>query len=199
MPQISLTDLVDIVSKSGTPKASKVAQVKVRPDYEPAFDFYKSLREKIIDLHRKGQDKRGLTAFLGSVLDPRKKTNYPEVVEGYKKWWGRKKIAWFEPPRAVYAQSGVEIFVNPELGLEIDGVPRLIKLYFKDDPLSKLRIDLITVLMELALRGECKNKEIMSVLDVRSAKLFQLSAPVAKTKAVVDAELAYIATLWPNA
>jgi hypothetical protein len=46
MIRVSLTDFVDIVSKSGTPKATKVAQVKKRGRYEPAVDFYKPLREK---------------------------------------------------------------------------------------------------------------------------------------------------------
>ena len=46
MIKISLTDFVDIASKSGTPKATKVAQVKARPDYEPKFDFYRPIREK---------------------------------------------------------------------------------------------------------------------------------------------------------
>ena len=48
MIRLSLTDLVDIVSKSGTPKATKVSHVKARPDYEPAHDFYRPLREQII-------------------------------------------------------------------------------------------------------------------------------------------------------
>ena len=52
MPQISLTDFVDVVAKAGRPKATKVRQVKERHAYEPAFDFYKSLREHIVENHR---------------------------------------------------------------------------------------------------------------------------------------------------
>lgn len=52
MPQLSLTDFVDIVSKSGRPKATKVLQVKERPEYEPAFDFYRPFREHVIETHR---------------------------------------------------------------------------------------------------------------------------------------------------
>ncbi|MEZ4253047.1 MAG: hypothetical protein R3B99_32975 [Polyangiales bacterium] len=38
---ISLTDFVDFAMESGTPKVTKVAEMKDRPDYQPAFDFYK--------------------------------------------------------------------------------------------------------------------------------------------------------------
>jgi len=41
MPEISLTDFVDFTSASGTSKLSKLKQFKSRPEYEPAFDFYK--------------------------------------------------------------------------------------------------------------------------------------------------------------
>ncbi len=200
MPQISLTDLVDIVSKSGTPKATKVAQVKARPDYEPAFDFYKPLRDHIIEVHRTGLDKKALSAFLAGIEDGKKRTNYPPVIDGYKKWWGRKTLAWFNPSRTLYGQQGVEVIINPELGLGFNGERHLVKLYFKTVPLSKLRVDIITFLMEISLRPNCPKGEVMSVLDVRNAKLFSFdpTTPIARAKAMVDAELAYVASLWSS-
>lgn len=198
MPSLSLTDLVDIVSKSGTPKATRVATVKTRPDYMPAFDFYKPLREHIVEIHRQGGDRKALEALLSRLDDQKKLTNYPGAIEGYRKWWGRKRLEWFDPPKGSYVRGGMEVTVNPELGLRIDGTPHLVKLYFKADPLSRLRVELITVLMEATLRPKCEHGELMSVLDVRKSKLFTLSSPVAPAKAVVDAELAYVAALWPN-
>jgi hypothetical protein len=42
--------------------------------------------------------------------------------------------------------------VNPELGLKIEGVPHVIKLYLKDDPpLVKNRVQLILHVLEKAL------------------------------------------------
>jgi hypothetical protein len=198
MPQISLTDLVDIVSTSGTPKATKVAKVKARPDYEPAHDFYKPLRERIVDVHRDGDPKTVFTAFLQNIADPRKRANYPSAVTGYKKWWGQKMLTWFGPPRTTYAQHGVEVMINPELGLDVNGTRYLVKLYFKDAALSKLRVDIITLLMETSLRPRCEKDEVMSVLDVRRGKLFRLQATSSATIAMVDAELAYVAALWPQ-
>jgi hypothetical protein len=119
-------------------------------------------------------------------------------VNGYRKWWGRKGLAWFVPPRTAYSQHGIEVIINPELGLDINGTRHLVKLYFKTDPLSKLRVDIIARLMESTLRPSCPNNEIMAVLDVRQAKLFSLQPTASASMAMIDAELAYIASLWPN-
>jgi hypothetical protein len=199
MPQISLTDFVDIVSKSGTPKATNVKQVKSRPAYSPGLDFYRPLRTAIADVHREGKPSVELYEFLKTVSDPKKIKRYQSAVNGYVKWWSKNKLEWFEPVRSDYTSSGIDVSINPEIGLLINSQRRyLIKLYFKDEPLAKLRVDLITVLMETALRPRASRAEIMSVLDVNKGKLFSLSVAVAPTRAAVDAELAYIANLWPN-
>lgn len=198
VPQISLTDLVDIVSRSGTPKANKVTAVKRRPDYEPAFDFYLALRNAIVETHRKGLGKDALRQVLATVSDGKKRTNYPAVIDGYLQWWGRKKPVWFDPPREVYSQNGMDVIVNPELGLALNDKPHVIKLYFKDDNLSKLRVDVITQLMELALRPRCKTGEVMCVLDIRNSKLFACDPNLSGFQPIINAELAYISTLWSN-
>lgn len=195
---ISLTDFVDIASKTGTPKATKVAQVKLRPDYEPAFDFYKPIRERMIEIHKNGLERGNLSIFLQTLTDKKKASNYPELVDGYLKWLGRKQVEWVNPSRKNYRSSGVEVIVNPELGLAFKGQAHLIKLYFKDEPLSKFRIDVILSLMEHVLRPHCHNGATMSVMDVRRGKLFSWKESLKSLIPLVDAELAYIANLWPR-
>lgn len=195
---MSLTDLVDVVSKAGTPKATKVADIKHRAEYTPATDFYKPLRDGVIEIHRQGKTRKALDSLLGSLSDKKKLANYPEAIDGYSKWWGKKSLAWFEPPRTVYGHAGIEVSVNPELGLVVDGKRHIVKLYLKNDPLTKLRTDLITVLMEVALRPKCKDDDVLCLLDMRKSKMFSASASLKATQAVVNAELAYVAALWPN-
>jgi hypothetical protein len=195
MPQISLTDFVDIVSRSGTPKATKVAEVKNRPPYEPAFDFYKPLRDRIIDIHEKGKSKSDLAAVMAAVTDPKKITAYPDIIAGYRKWWGNKSLAWFDPPSHLFTQHGVDVSVNPELGLVVNANRHLIKLYFKAEPLTKNRVDIITHMMAVALGLNLKGVT-MSVLDVRNSKLISPTVPISHLNAMLDAELAYIAALW---
>ena len=130
--------------------------------------------------------------------DQKKQGNYPSAVNGYKKWWGQKTLGWFSPPHTSYGQHGVEVIVNPELGLDVNGTRHLVKLYFKTDPLSKLRVDITIRPMETTLRPHCPKNEAMAVLDVRQAKLFTFQAAAAASMAMIDAELAYIASLWSH-
>ena len=198
MPKISLTDFVDIVSKSGTPKATKVAQVKKRPEYDPRADFYKRAREVIVQTHRGGKSKAELASALSQLSDPKKRVNYPDLVKGYNKWWGRKALHWFEPPSGVFAAHGVEVSINPELGLDVNGTKFIIKLYFKGEALSKYRVDIATFLMEAQLRTAAPAGATMSVLDVRNSKLLSARSLTAALRAALNAELAYISALWPD-
>lgn len=200
MPQLSLTDFVDIVSASGTPKATKVRHVKRRPAYDPSADFYKRIREDIIESHKGTHDKAHLAATLTGLTDRKKITAYPPIVAGYGKWWGRKALTWFKPPSELYSRHGVDVAVNPELGLVIDGMPNLIKLYFKADPLAKNKVDIITHLMAIAVSGKCPSPSttVMSVLDVRRGKLICPTVPISGLTGILDAELAYVAALWPS-
>ncbi len=198
MPRITLTDLIDVVAKLGSPKATKVAQIKNRPAYEPAADFYKIFRNGVIELHKKGDDKAALKAISTKTSDPKRTTHYAAMISGYTKWWGRKSITWFAPPSTVYSNSGIEVSINPELGLHISEQSYIVKLYMKSDALTKTRADLITALMESTLRDKTKMPAAMAVLDVKNGKLFEFSTSDKKFKPMIDAELAYIANIWPH-
>jgi hypothetical protein len=200
MPQISLTDFVDIVSASGTPKATKVKEVKRRPPYQPSFDFYKQIRDGIVEAHQNRRGKTHLDGTLPVLTDRKKVAVYPSLVASYKKWWGRKDFVWFIPPNVLYSRNGIDISINPELGLEINGIPHLIKLYFKGEPLAKNKIDIITHLMAVSASPYCPQPgdTIMSVLDIRRQKLFTPTVPIPSLSATLNAELAYISALWPS-
>jgi hypothetical protein len=134
MPELSLTDLVDIAATSGTPKMTKVRQIKRRPPYSPAMDFYRLFRERLIEIHRLGLNRRDLFSILSSSLDQKKHSNYQGLIDGYRRWWGRKNLSWFDPPSSAWSAYGVSVRVNPELGLTINGTPYLIKMYLKSEP-----------------------------------------------------------------
>lgn len=197
MPKLSLTDFVDVVLKSGTPKATKIAQVKRRPEYHPALDYYKKLRDRLIETHSEGMTKTFLSDLIPEIDDQKKIRHYVDIVGAYKKWWGRKQLEWFDPPNQHFSYNGVDVMVNPELGLRVNGEPHLIKLYFKPDPLQKNRTEIITHLMAKCLSDEVEDGTKMSILDIRSSNLISPTVPIAGLDAMLMAELAYIATLWP--
>lgn len=142
MDPISLTDFVDFVSKSGSPKLTKVREVKTRDDYHPAFDFWKPLREGLISFHKAGAaNKKDLDKIVTGLTDKKKVDRYRDGVKGYKKFLGNKKTKWSKPRSAVWGSGTLAVRVNPELGLTINGTPHIIKLHFKAEALSKLRIE----------------------------------------------------------
>ena len=185
---VSLTVFVDFVSKSGTPKATVVRQWKNKDDYSIATDYYKRIRDAIIEFHRTGTQISNLAAGAAT----HKRANYHAVAKGHKKWVGKKNLVWLEPPSGVWVQDDLEVSVNPELGLEVEGVPHLIKLYFK------ARVDLVTHLMSVTLGKRAPSGCVMGVLDLRNAKLITPTVPISGLTAQLQAEAAYWNTLWPH-
>lgn len=191
--KISLTDFVDIVSSSGIPKVNKVLEIKNRDDYHPAFDYYRALREHIIEVHRNSAPRAEIKEGVSKANHPNKLANYAEIADAYHSWWGKKDISWFEPVTGAYERHGVAVSVNPELGLEINGAKHLVKLYFKAEKLTKNRVDMITFLMNHCIKKAGKGT-VMSILDIRNKKLFSGTGGI-NLDAALTAELAYVSSL----
>lgn len=194
MPRITLTDFVDIVSAAGTHKATKVREKLSRDEYHPAKDFYKKVREKIIEVHRDNLPKEELSKTIYQITDIKKLKIYPEIIASYLAWCGKKKFKWFEPSSATISKESLEISINPELGLEIKESPHLVKLYFKSDPLSKSKADIIMQIMEMYLSENSPEGTVMSILDIPRKKLFVPTIKIEMLDITVKAELAYIAS-----
>lgn len=62
---------------------------------------------------------------------PARQKNYQEAVKAYIRFLKNKNVQWFEPGKANWYCDDLIVRSNPELGLIIDDVPYLIKLYFK--------------------------------------------------------------------
>lgn len=199
MPQISLTDFVDYTASSGSPKLTKVKTVKDRGEYNPAFDFWRRFREGIVEHHRSGNtDKKALNQITTNQTDQKKLTAYPRAIDGYKKFLGRRSVAWFEPVVKRWSSGGLEVRINPELGLEINGVRHLIKLYLKADPLSKRRVDVILALMHEVLSEESPPNTVYAVLDVPRAKLYTTDTAAPGLLPLLHGEAISFAVIWDS-
>jgi len=198
MEPISLTSFVDFVSAAGPPKLTVVRRTKKQMEdgYGPEKDFYKRIREAIIEMHRAGDTIAHVSGVLPGLTDKKKIDNYPQLVEGYKKWRGRKGTTWFEPVHALWRSGALAVKVNPELGLTIQGTPHLVKLYFKADKLAKRRIDLITHLMAVACADQAPDGCVMGVLDVRRSKLITPTVPIDRIDTMLLGEAAYWVAAW---
>lgn len=173
MIEISLTEFVDFVTKAGSPKLTVVRDVKKRHDegYNPAADFYKKLRDGIVEIHRRGKPKSALDALAVGITDRNKRRAYPLLIQGYKRFLGNKRVTWFNPPdKPTWTHGDLAVRINPELGLRINGIPHLIKMYLKQEPLRKLAIPTILHLLHINLADK-KNPKQIGILDVRHGRL----------------------------
>jgi hypothetical protein len=140
MPKVSLTQFIDYLLLCGPPKLRKVREIKTGPEYQPAFDFYKAVREGISKFHSTGATDPDTLYALADGCHPTKRAKYASAVQGHKKFIRRKEIPWFPPAREDWTYEDMRVTVNPELGLEFDGKRHLIKLYFKDKKIEKAQV-----------------------------------------------------------
>ncbi len=197
MPDISMTDFIDFVFKTGTPKQTKVKQLKERPAYEPQFDFWRKARDGIVDFHRSGKkNKKQLDAILNGLTDKKKINRYPEIIAGYKRFLGRKDIQWFDPPRTDWQHLTLNIKVNPELGLIINGTRHIIKMYFKKEDISKAKTQAVLYLMESSLKSHSKPKDVYCMLKVANGKIVAGEPPLPDMNPLLLGEASSLLAIW---
>lgn len=176
---VSLTSFVDFATKAGMSQITALKEIKRQraEDYAPFRDFYKQLRDGIVDFHRRGgTNKRELDGLARGLTDTKKVPHYELLIRGYKKFLGRKNISWFEPKKTDWDEAGLTVRVNPELGLTIGGQQHLVKLYFKRHKLTKRLAEPLLHLMASTLSPECDgDAPAMGILDIRHANLFAFS------------------------
>lgn len=168
--EIPLTSFTDFVLKSGSPKMTSAKKIKSQLDevYDPVGDYYKRFREALQELHQNSLPKGDLLKIIGE-LPSNKVINYSTMVDGYKKFLGRKEITYFKPTRKIWTHGNINIPINPELGLEWGEDKYLIKLYLKADKPSKDRIASILSLMKNTINNDTIK---YAVLDVRNSKMY---------------------------
>ena len=194
---VSLTDFVDFVSKSGRPKLTQVQHVKWRPKYDPKTDFWRPLREAIIDFHRTNQSQKSvLDGALAGITHKPKLTAYPVALAGYKKFLGKKTIQALPEVRSSWNQGNLNVIVNPELTLSIQGTAHVVKLYFKAEPLSMKNAELILLMMADSLETKVAPGTVMSLLDVQRGKLFTTTGVDELLKPLLQGEAASFETMW---
>jgi len=197
MVEISLTDFVDFASKAGTSRMTAVRDLKSRPtEYHPKRDYYKDLREFIQELHRGTANDDDFAKLLAGIRDQSKISHFEAVFSGHGRFVGLRTLGFFEPLYKKWNYAELIVRVNPELGLVIDDVPHLIKLYFKSDPLSKQKTDVIAHLMEVALRKKAPQGTVMGVLDLRRGKLHAPTVPIAGLDVLLASEAMAFMQLW---
>jgi len=198
MADISLTDFVDFVAKSGTPKFSKVKEINRREDYQPAFDFWKKLRDGLVEFHKSEKNKKELDKIADNLTDTKKVNRYKELIKCYKSFLGRKKIQWFDPPKKKWTYESLNVRLNPELGLEINGELYVIKLWFKASKLSQAKVDFILLLLNEKMKTKKLEEVNFAVLDIGQKKLYSKTKLTSVEFALLEAEALSYIRIWDS-
>lgn len=202
--RISLTDFIDFINRpSMSEKLTKVREIKHRGPYTSANDYYRPVREALIRTHATGRDKwaiRQTIARLATAGDEFRDRleRYEMLADAYIGWWGAKRLDWFEPGWQVGSLQGIPISINPELGLDIEGTPTIVKLYFKEDPLPHRPAEVAARMMVRVLAGQAPRGATMAVLDVRRRRLHRPS-DIPELDMILDGEVAAFTALWAQA
>jgi len=193
MVTIGLTDFFDFVIKAGSPKLTKVREVKYREPYSPATDFWKPLRDAI----RACPNGETLDGMLAGLTDDKKLARYPDSIAGYRKFLGKQHRKWFPPTSGIWTHAGLEIHVNPELGFEAGESRSLVKLYFKDEEPNKRQLEVIFEIMRQVL-SPGDSSAAMTVLDVSTGKLKQPNSQSEGIAPLLRGEAANFIEIWNN-
>ena len=174
---ISLTRFLDFVNSNGLAKKAIVEKTMVPENYEPYKDFYKNLREAIISLHKEGASVDTLPTRVPWTNEIKKK-HYNELISGYQKWCKNKKIVFLESQSYIFDLEGISLSINPELIVNINNKPTVIKLYFKQPKLEKNSADIIITLLSMAFGSyDAKYSNFdFAILDIRHSRLFRITA-----------------------
>ncbi len=172
--RISLTQFLNFATKPPEQQLTVVREIRKQhaEGYDVPPDLYKQFREAVVQMHKNGKSKDFLDGIAARQTEPSRMKHYPPLVQGYKKFLGRKTTGWFDPPEGHWLCENLRINIRPEIGLLLDGVPTAIKLWLKgDDTLNKRRAELIVHLMIQALPST-QDDLTVCVLDVRKSKAF---------------------------
>lgn len=192
MPDISLTDFVDFAISTPPSQLTKVRQLCNRGAYDPRFDFWKALREGVHEFHQKGNR---LDLVLVGLKDAKKLNRYPSSIKTYEKFASKQKdLSWFKPPSAVWRYGGLNVRVNPELGLDIGGKKYVVKLYFKDEKPTKQRLKVVFEMMRIALLLDATI--VSAVIDVSNGKLMVPKPLAENLLPLLEAQALAFVHLW---
>lgn len=196
-PRVSLTHFIDFTAAQGTSRVTQVRRaIQYRQtDYSAgAFDYWKRLREAVVRMHRGGRGFEVLRAAVDTASKARRE-NYAATTDAYSRWARSRQLEWFAVSPRLFGSTLIDLNVNPELGLKIDGVPHIVKLYFRAEALTKGKAAMGLSILSEAYAPLVRTGVVPAMLDIRRGKLF--TPPFdPSTVTLLRGEIAAFAALW---
>jgi hypothetical protein len=195
MIRITMTQFLDFTAATGTSRLTQVRKVKAQQEagYSPATDYWKPLRNAIETEFQRGWSGKASLQRLGEASgDPKKQGRYAECIDGMAKWAKGHEFGRSRRKVGDWDSGELQVAVNPELALDIDGKKTAVKLYFRKAALTKPRVDTMLYLLKDAVPGSA----VPAILDVPHARLITETVKLADLDIVVAADAAQFLAMW---
>lgn len=195
---IGLTQFIGFTVNGSAAKINTVRRIKYQPDYNPAFDYWKPLRDQISKFHSENLDLSCFETLISNVHD-KKKQNYITAIKQYKKFLKGKEIIWFDPGKSHWISNDLVVRSSPELGLIIDGTAHLVKLYFKgkSEKVDKRNISTSLTLLNQSIYDKNHNMDLNhSVLNINKNKLLTNNQVNPDNLIALDSEASQFIYIW---
>jgi len=138
-----------------------------------------------------GWNEQAFHRSVHRLATPRKQKSFEACRAGLSSWARGKELSARRAPNVTWAAAGLEVRVNPELRLSVDGRQFATKLYFKMPELSAERRDnILCLLAETAPPGV-----EAAILDARRGELITAEQPDPDLDALLISEAAAFAAL----
>lgn len=200
---ISLTQFFPFVLADSIGKRAELRAIKrSHGQYTPAVDYWRLLRLQITAHHQFEQPTGpGEPDALDTALElthPDRLANYRVAVAQYRRFAGRKEIEWIgRPRRGMWLADGLQVRVDPELHVTIDGEPHVVKLYLKVDRRWALTQRTANPLAYL-LHSCHGHLGVPLVIDLMRGRAFGLTRHGVDYESMLRAQAAAFVSLWES-
>ena len=147
IPPISFTTFVDFLAVGATVRPRVVGDARdLHERIDLYSDYYAPLRRAISKIIRSSgaPDAEQTLARLVSRATAARRPNYERLGRAFLSWYGDAAVeSPKKPPRSVRKVRRLSLILNPEIHAVINGVPSVVKLYFKGkrQPLQDPRLE----------------------------------------------------------
>lgn len=206
--KISLTDFMNFMA-AHVNKSSIVNGIVTRQKKRFYSGYYLPLTEGIIAYHQQNRNSTFLQNALSRLHTDSK--NYENQYALYKNCIQTylaldaaqtKTCIWVDPPTGHFLYENLSITLKPELGLlykrKGDKVIKnhIIKIHFKEDPLTKQNANAGIALLEQALGTTSDIPTEYCILDLRRGHLFRRDRRIKNPMFVVQGEAESFLKIW---
>ena len=199
---VSSTQFLTYTAKVSTSaKINEVKKIKHSPDYNPAIDYWKQLRDEIKRLHENNLSFEELPSLINKVSDTKRK-NYSRVISKYLTFLKSNEVKYFSSGKSYWMLSN-DLFVrtNPEMGLTVNGKNLYVKNWYKNadnnTKVTKRNINSSLTMMQLSERDfRLDDNENFAVLNLQNGKIIEASPLISESILELEVEAANFVNIW---